>query len=549
MTPVNVKSRERLLVLAPFGKDADHLCKVLQAAEFSCVVCRDLEALLSELAVEAGAILTTEEVLLADSLGKLATCLKTQEVWSAIPVLVFYSPRGDETYLKNAVASDIQSMADISFLPRPVTARALISASQTALRDRNRQYKTRELLVQLKADIADRDKYELELRRAHADAQRAREQAEVANRSKSQFLANMSHEIRTPLGAIMGFTDLISQPGETKADIDKHISVIRRNSTQLLRIIDDILDLAKVESGKMEIEEVEISLPDLLSDFEALMGLKARENGIEFKMVVTPETPSRMKTDPTRIKQILLNVVGNAIKFTRNGTIEVKIKVENSMLYFDVSDTGRGISAEQQERLFQAFTQADSSTTRKFGGTGLGLVLTRKLCEAMGGSFGLLHSELDKGSRFIASVRIITMNGGPSSRDQEDSRRTDPQGNLANVRILLVEDSPDNQALVKIILERSGATVDIASDGQEGVAKALKNSYDIILMDVQMPKMDGVEAVKIMRQNKVELPIAAFTAHAMKEERDRCLAAGFTEFLTKPVDRRILVETILKLLK
>lgn len=278
--------KNRILIFAPFGKDSQHLCKVLGEKGFQCFSCTSVEHLVSELSghvgLGVGLIITTEEVLASKKAQLLTASLKAQPSWSAIPLLIFYTARDDRDAFQRKLADPIHEVSDTSFLERPVSAITLISAVRAALRDRQRQYVTRDLLVQLQQDIDQRAEMELELKQANDDLERAKTTAENANHSKSQFLANMSHEIRTPLGAIMGFADLIAQARVSGEELASFVSVIRRNSVQLLRIIDDILDLSKVEAGKMEIEDIEFSLPELFSDFTSFMGLRARETVFSF---------------------------------------------------------------------------------------------------------------------------------------------------------------------------------------------------------------------------------------------------------------------------
>ncbi len=379
-------------------------------------------------------------------------------------------------------------------------------------------------------------------------------EAERANNAKSAFLANMSHEIRTPLGAIMGFSELARQPEATRDDIASHLSVVERNSAQVLRIIDDILDLAKVEAGRVDLENIEISLMQFLADFVLLISIRARENGIDFDIHAKTSLPEYIKTDPTRLRQILTNSVGNAIKFTSDGSVVLEVSFEKEILSFKIIDTGRGISKEQATSLFQPFVQADVSTTRKFGGTGLGLVLTKRLCQLMGGNYVLESSELGVGSKFVASIHTEIP---PNSKFIEQfeivfkvkipSTAAIVHDRLDGVRVLLVEDSPDNQALVRMILEKQGASVDIVSDGYAGVEKAFSGKYDVVLMDIQMPRMDGHEAVRILRGKRYDRPVIALTAHAMAEEVKRALESGFTSFLSKPIHREDLIAKVQQL--
>ncbi|MFN8944709.1 MAG: ATP-binding protein [Pseudobdellovibrionaceae bacterium] len=383
------------------------------------------------------------------------------------------------------------------------------------------------------------------------EMQTTRDEAERASQAKSSFLANMSHEIRSPLGAIMGFVGLLRDSGLTPEEISKYLSVIDRNSNHLLRIIDDILDLTKVEAGKMVVEKMEFSLIEFLADFSSMAGIRSRENGIIFQLKSDSQIPEKVITDPTRVRQILSNVVGNAIKFTENGRVELLVSYKNNALQFVVTDTGRGISEEQRNHLFQAFAQADSSTTRKFGGTGLGLILTKKLSQALGGHFELVESQIGKGSIFEVVIPV-SVTEKVELKSVESLKSITPTSyspevkavNLKGFDVLLVEDSPDNQYLIDKILNKTGAQLTIADNGAIGVKEALARKFDVILMDIQMPVMDGHEAVKTLRSKGYVGPIVALTAHAMKEERDRAIQSGFSHFLTKPIHRNNLTELL-----
>ncbi len=387
----------------------------------------------------------------------------------------------------------------------------------------------------IQTDITEQKEDERRLREA-------KEEAERANSAKSAFLANMSHEIRSPLGSIMGFAELLKSQDLSKEDVHRHLSVIDRNAKHLLTVIDDILDLSKVEAGRMSLEKIDFSLTDLLDDFNSIMSFRARDKGIEFLIRKATPLPERVISDPTRIRQILNNVVGNAIKFTRKGLVQLAVGLQGDTLTFTVSDTGIGIDPEAAKKLFQPFAQADVSTTRKFGGTGLGLVLTKRLSEALGGSFTLERTAPGVGSVFKASVEVEIPKDQhvvPHAIVVQPTKR-----DLSGVRVLLVDDSADNQALFSLVLKSSGASVDVARDGFEGVNLARLNDYDVVLMDVQMPKMDGHQATKILREGGYKTPIVALTAHAMNEERERATMSGFTDYLSKPVSRDQLLATI-----
>ncbi len=345
------------------------------------------------------------------------------------------------------------------------------------------------------SDVTDRVHIRLAL-------ESARKSSDRANEAKSSFLANMSHEIRSPLSSIMGFSDLLKDSDLSRQAVSQYISVIDRNSHHLLRIIDDILDLAKVEAGKMLFEQINFSLPDLLTDFSSIMDFRAKDKGIEFKLDTSSPLPEFIQSDPTRIRQILVNVVGNAIKFTNRGQVELKVNFAKSRLRFEVSDTGPGLTQEQADQLFQAFHQGDATTTRKFGGSGLGLVLTRRIAESLGGSFVLERSLVGQGSVFVAEIQIEsgspkTMNSVKNTLAEESSKNLEIEArSLQGLRVLVVDDSSDNRELFTGMLLKSGASIDTAPNGSEGMAAALTNIYDVILMDVQMPIMDGHQGTR-----------------------------------------------------
>ena len=392
-------------------------------------------------------------------------------------------------------------------------------------------------------DISDRRRMELSLREA-------KDSAEKANWAKSAFLANMSHEIRSPLGAIMGFSELIKTVDPAGEEFARLIAVINRNSQHLLRIVDDILDLSKVEAGQMLIENIPFSLGDLLAEFSALMDYRARDKAIDFVLNLETSIPAEVVSDPTRLRQILTNVVGNAIKFTDRGAVRCGVAYADGVLTITVRDTGPGIAGDEAARLFRPFQQADVSTTRRYGGTGLGLVLTRRLAEAMGGECRLVDSRVGVGSTFATTVRVVVQPATPMI-DRIDLKLIPSQGKIATShqrllgrRILIIEDSVDNQELFTMMLGQLGANIEIAGDGVEGVAAARARDFDLVLCDVQMPRMDGYEATRVLRSIGFDKPIVALTAHAMREERDRALASGFTDFLTKPVRRDALVGVV-----
>jgi PAS domain S-box-containing protein len=391
---------------------------------------------------------------------------------------------------------------------------------------------------------------------AEQDREAAREAAEAASRAKSEFLANTSHEIRTPLTAILGYTDMLLDRDITGAERMAHVDAIRRNGEHLLAVMNDILDLSKIEAGKMTLEQVACSPIVLVSEVAEFMRPRAVAKGLAFDVEWRGPLPERITTDPTRLRQILLNLVSNAVKFTEQGSVRMAVSYEdgdrNSLLRIDVSDTGIGMTPDQQTGLFQPFAQADVTTTRRFGGSGLGLLITRRLADLLGGEVSV-GSELGRGSTFSVTVATGPLEGvrmidRPAGARPALTAVTAPVEPLA-CRVLLVEDGPDNQRLIATILRKAGAEVTVAGNGQAGCdlvreATIRGEPYDVVLMDMQMPVLDGYEATAQLRRGGYRRPVIALTAHAMQGERERCLAAGCDDFVCKPITRAALVDTV-----
>jgi len=389
------------------------------------------------------------------------------------------------------------------------------------------------------------------LKEVEAQLRESKEFAEKSNDAKTQFLANMSHEIRTPVGSIMGFTELLKNSDISASDRKSFMLVIERNSQQLLRLIDDILDLSKVEAGKVVVEEINFDFAEFLGEFSSLMSFKAREKGIVFKVRIEGLVPQLIGTDQVRLRQILMNIVGNAIKFTEKGHVELLVRSDGPTLQFTVSDTGIGISSEQRQRIFQPFGQSDPSMTRRYGGTGLGLILSRRLAQVLGGDLRLDWSEEGQGSRFIASIKTLSVKESRmldlhslQSYESLPPPKSLPLGRLKGMKILVVDDSPDNRILLATFLRKESADVLMAENGRAGMEIALTKMPDIVLMDIQMPVMDGHEAIIKLRREGFSRPIIAITAHAMREERDRCFTSGCNDYLTKPINMKQLIDLL-----
>ena len=370
-------------------------------------------------------------------------------------------------------------------------------------------------------------------------------QAETANKSKSLFLANMSHEIRTPLGAIVGFSELLKDPGIKEMERREYIEIIHRTGLNLTKIINDILDLSKVEAGRLEAEKSEFSLTGLLSDIRAIMELRGREKSIELTFSAKGEVPDFIYSDPLRLRQILVNILGNAVKFTDHGLIALTYEVQGKQLVFTIEDSGIGISEEYRHLLFKVFSQADDSFTRKHEGTGLGLALSRQLARLLGGDVYLLASKLSPGCTFVAKIALEKPSISTQQAQVSPSKVTDKAVDRFNgLNVLVVEDVEENRLLLKRILSKRGVTVDTAPNGALGVDKAMNGDFDLVLMDIQMPVMDGYMATQELRRQGYRQPIIALTAHAMKEDREKCLEMGCNDYLSKPIQAIVLMNTI-----
>ena len=390
----------------------------------------------------------------------------------------------------------------------------------------------------------------------------AKEDAEIANHSKSDFLANMSHELRSPMTAILGFADILLKEEMDTEQQRQYLSIILNNGNHLLNLVNDILDISKVESGKLELEYIDVDIREMLVDIEALLMVKTNEKELDFCVEATSSIPKTIQTDPTRVKQAIVNLIGNAIKFTEEGEIRVVVSCDplNQLMTFEIIDTGIGITPKQQNSIFQPFSQADTSTTRQYGGTGLGLSITQQLSELLGGSL-TVKSKPGEGSCFSLIISTGPLNETDLTEmnlKNKPNKIVEPINSskkvLEGLNLLLVEDGPDNQRLIRFLLEKAGAQVTLASDGAEGLREAQRawqkdDPFDVVLMDMQMPVMDGYEATRELRTLGYPLPILALTAHAMKGELERCLEAGCDSYLSKPINRELLINEIVQYAK
>lgn len=473
-----------------------------------------------------------------------------QRLWKVDPNLDVVLCTAYSDYSWQEIVSQLGNSDKFLILKKPFESVEVrqIAMSLCAKADLSRVRETR--MAELEAAVCART----------AELQKALDCAEAANLSKTEFLANMSHEIRTPMTAIMGYADMLlddCEPSQVPPRQVDAIGTIKRNGEHLLELINDILDLSKIEAGKLTTETRTCSVTDLLNDILNLMQVRADAKGLTLIAEFLGPIPESIQTDPTRVKQVLVNLVGNAIKFTENGSVRVVTQYRPGLepkLEMDIVDTGIGIRTDQRQNLFKSFVQADTSVTRRYGGTGLGLAISGRIATLLGGSIVLVDSSPNLGSTFrltipvgsMQDVRVAVPNVVNEPNKVSSSQGVSTLDNMSHVRVLVAEDGPDNRKLIMHLLKKAGVIATAVENGELAVNAALSardagEPYDIVLMDMQMPVLDGYEATALLRRSNYTGPIIALTAHAMAGDRERCIAAGCDDYATKPIQRQQLL--------
>ncbi len=520
-----VPHEERVLILMSTLKDADTTAEILNKEGIDAHVCRSLSEICEEIAKGAGAAILTQEMTLQDQAKLLQTTLEEQPAWSAFPLLMLV-PAGKEFPLTTLM---LESIGHMILLQRPLQINELLSTVKGALRDRRRQYGMR----------------------------REIEKANAANVAKSEFLANMSHEIRTPMNAIIGLSNILSKSQPLTPRQTEFVHTLQTSANSMLTLINDLLDISKIEAQTVELEEIPFSLEDLLQEVVSMMAVRVREKRLTFNLDAGSITGRMFLGDPTRIRQIINNLCSNAIKFTEKGGVSIVVtrtvqSDDIDRICIVIADTGIGIDPSKQSAVFDKFVQADNSINRRYGGTGLGLAITRTLTEVMGGNISV-DSTLGVGSTFSFTlplkqsaaanqpIEVKTQGPMPSKRDERPS-------------VLLVEDYAPNVMVAQSYLEDSGYRVIVATNGLEAVEMSKSGHPIAILMDVQMHPMNGFDATKRIRELETSegnkrVPIIGMTAHAMAGDMERCIAAGMDDYLSKPFKPEILMSKLQSLVR
>ncbi len=520
-------------MLAPTSRDAAMARSVLTDSNISAEVFEAFDTLVQAMEKGAGAVILMEEFFVSNDAGRLLTVLKRQPTWSNLPLIVLTAAQGRPSKADPA----IKSFANVVLLERPVRIAPLVSAVRAALLARQRQYEIRDNLEQIKRFAEEQD-------RLYRAAEEARAEAETANRMKDEFLATLSHELRTPLNAIVGWARILRSGKVDAADMEEGLSAIERNSQLQAQLIEDLLDISRIISGKLRLEVQRLHLTDVIE--AAVVAVMPAANGKSIRIhKILDSLAGPVMGDAARLQQIIWNLLSNAVKFTpKGGQVQVLLERVNSHVEVSVVDTGMGIPPEFLPHVFDRFRQADSSTTRRFGGLGLGLTIVKQLVEMHGGSVRAKSPGVGQGATFTVIMPIAVVH--PDQAAKEKSRPKEPEppsdycqdGALRNLRVLVVDDEADARHLIRRVLKECEAEVALASSAAEGLALIETFKPDVLLSDIGMPEEDGYDFIRKVRTERTarQLPAAALTAFARIDDRKKALRAGFQTHVAKPVD-------------
>jgi len=479
-----------------------------------------------------------------------------KQIWDRHPLIEVVICTAYSDYSLDQITKNLGSTDKLLFMKKPFDATALRQTALTLTNKWELQQEALKYTEKLEQEVTERTS---QLHDLVKEYKKMKEKAERASQAKSEFLANVSHEIRTPMNGVIGMNSMLM---ETDLDEEQRelSEMVKHSGESLLNIINDILDFSKIEAGKLDLEKLSFDVHEMLKSITGILAITAKEKDLEIDYSIDNNVPERVVGDPNRIRQILLNFGSNAVKFTSEGKIQFHVsrvkQNDNQRLYlkFAVQDTGIGISKKKQDFLFKPFTQADASTTRKYGGTGLGLAISKRLAKLMNGEIGV-ESEPGKGSNFWVTANLQKAeNEGENTIKQTASNRIDKsnvkQMNITDLKILVAEDNAVNQIVAQKMLGRMGFQADVVGNGSEAVKAVEKNNYHAVLMDVQMPEMDGYEATSAIRSMEKKtgehIPIIALTASAMQGDKDLCIESGMDDYLSKPIIKADLEQKVLK---
>ena len=520
---------QRVLVVTPTQRDGEVTRSVLGQAGLVGTLCRSVEDLCEQLALGAGAILMTSESLKCDAIEQLIRTIAEQPPWSDIPIVLM---QGGET--PAAFQDLIRSLGNVTLLERPAPIRSVVSAAQTAVRARQRQYQIRD--------------YDQSREDSLANERSARAEAERVSHLKDEFLATLSHELRTPLNAIFGWAQLLKMDSSDPETVREGIEVIDRNVRMQTQLIEDLLDMSRIISGKVRLDVQSVDLPELISGAVESVRPAADGRSLRLEKVIDPSA-GPVNGDPGRLQQVIWNLLTNAIKFTpKGGRIQVVLERVNSHVEIKIRDTGEGIDPEFLPYLFDRFSQADASTTRTHGGLGLGLSIVKSLVELHGGSIRADSAGSGKGSTFMVTLPIRAAQPAPAKQTHPRGSATAPafdcQDRLNGVKVLVVDDAPDAREVVRRFLEECGAIAATAGSAEEAIRLLTEFQADVIVSDIGMPGRDGFDFIRTVRREGNRTPAVALTAFARPEDRIHSIEAGFQTHLPKPVEPAELVAVV-----
>ena len=542
------RNEDRILLLAPTRRDGEVTSALLSSAGLSCVVCRDLSGLSEEIADGAGAVLLTEEALTAPGIAQLVAVIQAQPSWSQLPIVLLMRGGAQST----VAASVLQALGNVMLLERPAPTRTVVSAMGAALSARKRQYQIRDQLEEIhRAEIRARD---LQDQLAHllAGERAARTEAERVSQMKDEFLATVSHELRTPLNAIYGWTQILKMNAVDAQTIQEGIAVIDRNVRAQTQLIEDLLDVSRIVSGKVRLDMQPVDLADVLqATLETVRpAMEAKQQRLN--TIIDPSA-GLVRGDPGRLQQVFWNLLTNAIKFTpQGGSIRVLTQRVGSHIEISVSDSGEGISSEFLPRLFDRFSQADGSSKRKHGGLGLGLSIVKNLVELHGGSVRAESAGEGLGATFV--IRLPLRVAGARNQDLPHAQNVLSTAafdgddlKLDGLKILVVDDEPDARDLVRRFLAECGATPALAASVAEAQELLETFAPDVIISDIGMPERDGYDFIRDLRTKGCKTPAVALTAFARAEDRIRSIQSGYQTHLPKPIEPAELVAVVASL--